>query len=158
MRVNGMPARQHGCWFNRIKQIFQANGAVRVKTFRIACMIKRRNTHATIVAMHKIIITFYTTNSAFIAMIIISLNSVIKKIAHGAKIGGELDATLIVAARLRHGLPVIAHGAHHFFDFVPIHFMGFRIVVAVTAHILFVATRGHQAASAHIVLATHPLI
>ena len=153
MRVNGMPARRHVCRFSGMEQIFQADGAVGVETFSFAQMIRGRNTCAAILAMHKIIITLHPTNSAFIAVVIISLNSVIKEIAHGAKIGGELDATLIVAARLRHGLPVITRSTHHFFDGVPIHFMGFRIVVAVTAHILFVATRGHQAASAHIVFA-----
>ena len=104
-------------------------------------MIKRGNACATFVTMHKIIIALHATNAAFIAVIIISLNSVIKKVAHGAKIGGELNATFIVAACLRHGLPVIARSAHHFLDGVPVHFMGLCFIVAVTAHILFAAAR-----------------
>jgi hypothetical protein len=122
-----------------MEQILQANGAVGVELLGLAPMIRGRNTCAAIITMHKIIIALHTTNSAFIAVVIISLNSVIKKIAHGAKIGGKLDATL--KACLRHGLPVIARSAHHFLDSVPIHFMHLGVIVAVTAHILFTATR-----------------
>jgi hypothetical protein len=51
-------------------------------------------------------------------------------------------------------LPVVAHIAHHFFDFVSVHFMCLGIIVAVAARVYFAATRRHQAASAHIVFAT----
>jgi hypothetical protein len=93
MRVNGMPTRRNGCRFYRIKQILQADGAVGVEPFGLTPMIQRSNACATHVTVHKIIITLHTTNAAFIAMIIISLNSVIKKVAHGAKIVGKLNAT-----------------------------------------------------------------
>jgi recombinational DNA repair protein RecR len=43
--------------------------------------------------MHEIIIALNATNAAFIAVIIISLNTVVKEVAHGAKIGGKLNAT-----------------------------------------------------------------
>jgi recombinational DNA repair protein RecR len=46
--------------------------------------------------MHEIIIAHDATNAAFIAVIIISLNTVIKEVAHGTKIGGKLDATLFI--------------------------------------------------------------
>ena len=126
-----------------MEQILQADGAVGVELLGLAPMIRGRNTGAAIIAMHKIIITLHATNAALVAVVIISLNAIIKKVAHGAKISGELDATLIVATCLRHGLSVIAFIAHHFFDGVPVHFMGLGVVVAVTAHILFVAARGH---------------
>jgi hypothetical protein len=130
-------------WFNGIKQIFQADGAVGVEPFGLAQMIKRSNARATHVTVHKIIITLHTTNAAFITMVIISLNTIIKKVAHSAKIGGELNATLIVATRLRHGLSVITLIAHHFLDGVPIHCVRLGVVVAVAAPICLVATRGH---------------
>ena len=91
-----MPTRRNGYRFYRIKQILQADGAVGVEPFGLTPMIQRINAYATHVAVHKIIITLHTTNAAFIAMIIISLNSVIKKITHGTKIGGELDAAFII--------------------------------------------------------------
>jgi len=123
-----------------MEQIFQADGAVGVKPFGFALMIKRSNARATIVAVVKLAgITLHTTNAAFIAVVIISLNSVIKEIAHCTKICGELCAT--PEACLRHGLSVIACIAHHFFHGVPIHFMRLGVIVAVTAHILFVAAR-----------------
>jgi hypothetical protein len=139
--MNGMPARQHVGRFYGIKQIFQADGAVGVEPFSFAQMIQGSNACSAHVTVHKIIVAFYPTNSAFIAMIIISLNSVIKKVAHGTKIGRELDATL--KACLRDGLFFIALVAHDFFDFVPIHCMRLCFIVAVTACILFAATRGH---------------
>jgi hypothetical protein len=46
--------------------------------------------------MKEIIIPFYTTNAALVAVKIISLNAIVKKVAHGAKIGGELDAAFII--------------------------------------------------------------
>jgi hypothetical protein len=105
--------------------------------------------------MHVFVAVPYTANAALVAVVVISLNAVVKKIAHGAKIGGELDATFIVAACIGHGLSVIARSAHHLFYGVPVHFMCLGVVVTMTAHILFVATRRNQAASAHIVLTTN---
>jgi recombinational DNA repair protein RecR len=78
-----------------MEQILQADGAVSMELLGLAPMIRGRNTGAAIIAMHKIIITLHTTNAAFIAVVIISLNSVIQKVAHGTKIGGKLDATRI---------------------------------------------------------------
>jgi hypothetical protein len=97
MRVNGMPARQHSCRFNRIKQIFQADGAVGVEPFGFALMMLRRNARTTHVTVHIVTdVTLHATNSAFIAVVVISLNAIIKKVAHGAKIGGELGATTFI--------------------------------------------------------------
>ena len=141
MRVHGMPARQHGCRFGRMEQIFQAHGTVRVEPIRLARMIQRRNARAALVAVDKLIITFHATNAALIAVVIISLNAIIKKVTHDAKVGGELGAAM--KACVRHGLPRIALSAYHFFYGVPIHFVRFGVVVAVTAHIRLVATRGH---------------
>jgi len=91
-----MPARQHVCRFNGIKQIFQADGTVGVEPFSFAQMMLCRNARSTHVTVHIVpAVALHPTNAAFIAMIIISLNSVIKKVAHGTKIGGELDATCI---------------------------------------------------------------
>ena len=112
-----------------------------MKPFGFALMMLCRNARSTHVTVHKIIIALHTTNAAFIAVIIISLNSVIKKVAHGAKIGGELNATFTVAACLGHGLFFIALIAYHFCHIVPVHFMCLCFIVAVTAHILFAATR-----------------
>jgi hypothetical protein len=123
-----------------MEQIFQANGAVRVELIGLALMIQRSNARATRVAVHKIIIPLDATNAALVAVVVISLHSVIKEIAHGAKVGGELDAAFIIYACVGHGLSVIARGAHHFFHGVPVHFMGLGVVVAVAARILFVAT------------------
>jgi hypothetical protein len=78
-----------------MEQILQADGAVSMELLGLAPMIKRSNARATHVTVHKIIITLHTTNAAFVAVVIISLNSVIKEIAHGTKIGGKLDATRI---------------------------------------------------------------
>jgi Na+-translocating ferredoxin:NAD+ oxidoreductase RnfA subunit len=104
--------------------------------------------------MNEIIIPFYTTNAALVAVKIISLNAIVKKVAHGAKIGGELDAAFIIAACLRHRLFFITRSAHYFFNGVPVHFMCLGVIVTVATHIHFVTTRSNQAASAHIVLAT----
>jgi hypothetical protein len=95
VNVNGMPACRNVCWFDGMEQILQADGAVSMELLGLAPMIRGRNTGAAIIAMHNIIITLHPTNAAFIAVVIISLNSVIKKVAHGTKIGGELDATRI---------------------------------------------------------------
>jgi hypothetical protein len=105
--------------------------------------------------VHVFGIAFHAANAALITVVVISLNAIIKEVAHGAKIGGELDAACIVAACLGYGLLFIARSAHHLFHGVPIHFMGLGVIVTMTARILFVATRRNQAASAHIVLATH---
>jgi hypothetical protein len=105
--------------------------------------------------MHKIIIPFDTTNATLVAVKIISLNAIIKKVAHGTKICSKLDTALIICACVGHGLSVIALITHHLFDSVPIHFMGLSVIVAVAAHILLAAAGGYQKASAHIVLATY---
>jgi hypothetical protein len=91
--------------------------------------------------VEKIGIALDATNAALIAVVVISLNAIVKEVAHGAKIRGELDATL--KARVGHGLPFIAFGADHFFDRMPVHFMALGVIVAVTAHIRLVAARGH---------------
>jgi hypothetical protein len=104
--------------------------------------------------VEKIGIAFHAANAALVAVVVISLNAIIKEVAHGAKIRGELDATLSVAACLRHGLPFIARSAHHFFDGVAVHLVCFGIVVAMAAPMFLVTTRGDQAASAHVVF-TH---
>jgi hypothetical protein len=54
---------------------------------------------------------------------------------------------------LRHRLTLVTRVAHHFFDRMSINFMRLGIVVAVAAHVHFVATGGHQAASSNVVLA-----
>jgi hypothetical protein len=141
MRVHGMPARQHGGRFDRMEQIFQAHGTVRVEPVRLALMIQRRNARAAIIAVHKIIIPVHPANAALVAVVIISLNAIVKKVAHGAKVGGELGAAM--KACVRHGLSFIARSAYHFFYGVPIHLVRFGVVVAVAAHICLVATRGH---------------
>jgi hypothetical protein len=137
-----MPARQHVRRFGGMEQIFQANGAVGVELIGLAQMIQRSNTGSTRVAMHVFVAVPYTANAALVAVVVISLNSVIKEVAHGAKIGGKLCApAIIVAACVGHGLSVIALITHHLFHGVPVHFMSLGFVVTVTAHILFVATR-----------------
>jgi hypothetical protein len=99
----------------------------------------------------KLVIPFHPANAALVAVVVISLNPVVKEVAHGAKVGGELGAT--IKARVGHGLSFVTRRAHHFFDRMPVNFMTLGIVVAVAAHICLVATRGDQAASAHVVLA-----
>jgi hypothetical protein len=103
--------------------------------------------------VHKICIALDPANAALVAVVVISLNAIIKEVAHGAKIRGELDATLNVAARVGHGLPFITLSAHHFFDGVAVHLVRFGVVVAVTAPMCLVTTWGDQAASAHVVFA-----
>jgi hypothetical protein len=91
--------------------------------------------------VEKVGIAFDATNSALDAVVIISLNAIIKEVAHGAKIGGELGPA--INARLGHGLPFIAFSTHHLFDSVSVHLVRLGVVVAVAAHIRLVAARGH---------------
>jgi hypothetical protein len=104
--------------------------------------------------MNKIIIPLHPANAALVAVVVISLNPVVKEVAHGAKVGGELDAATIVATCVGHGLPFITRSAHHFFDGVPVHFVRLGVVVAVAAHVRLVATWCNKAESAHVVLTT----
>jgi hypothetical protein len=104
-------------------------------------MIQRRNARAALIAVHKIIITFHATNAALVAVVIISLNAVVKKVAHGAKVGGELGAAM--KACVRHGLSFITRSAHHFFNGVAVHLVRFGVVVAVAAPIHVSTARGH---------------
>jgi hypothetical protein len=101
--------------------------------------------------MSEVAAPFHSANSALVAVVIISLGAIIKEVAHGAKIGGELNAT--IKARVRHGLSFAALGAHHLFDRMPVHFMALGIIVAMTTHISFVTTWCDNAASAHVMLA-----
>ena len=141
-------------WFCGMKQIFKADGTVGVKLFGLAPMIYR-DACAACVAMHAVVSDeFYTTNAALIAVVVISLNPVIKKVAHGAKVGGECNAACFVATCLGYGLALVACGAHHFFYRVTIYVMILGVIVAMAAHIHFVATRRNQEASAYIVFAT----
>jgi hypothetical protein len=100
--------------------------------------------------VHKIIIPLHPANAALVAVVIISLNPVVKEVAHGAKVGGELDAA--TQACFGHGLSFITRSAHHFFDCVPVHLVRLGVVVAMAAHIRLVATWCNQKASAHVVL------
>jgi hypothetical protein len=93
--------------------------------------------------VHKIGRALHPANAALVAVVVISLNPVVKEVAHGAKVGGELGATLNVAARVGHGLSFITRSAYHFFDGVAVHLVRFGIVVAMTTHIRLVTTRGH---------------
>jgi len=74
-------------------------------------------------------------------VIIIPLGAVVKEVAHGAKIGGELGAAAKTC--FRHGLLHITRSAHHLFDRVPVHLVRLGVVVAVAAHIRLVAAGGH---------------
>jgi hypothetical protein len=136
-----------------MEQILQTYGAVGVELFGLAPMIVGGNARAARVAVHKIGRALHPANAALVAVVVISLNPVVKEVAHGAKVGGELDAATIVATCVRHGLPVITCSAHHFFDGVPVHLVRLGVVVAVAAHVRLVAARGNQKASAHVVLA-----
>jgi hypothetical protein len=126
-----------------VKQIFQAHGTVGVKLFGLAPVGYRVHARAARVAVNKIVFPFYPANAALVAVVVIPLNAVVKKVAHGAKVGGELDAAIGVAACLRHGLLHSTRRAHHLFDRVPVHFVRLGVVVAVAAHIRLVAARGH---------------
>jgi hypothetical protein len=125
-----------------------------MKLLALAFVIVDRDARAAGVAMHVIVFAFDPTQSALVAMVIISLGSVVEEVARRAKVGGELDAACNVAARLGHWLSFIACSAHHLFDRVSVHFMCLGIVVAVPTHVRFIATRGHKAASSDIVFAT----
>jgi hypothetical protein len=107
--------------------------------------------------MNKLIIPLHPANAALVAVVVISLNPVVKEVAHGAKVGGELDAATIVATCGRYGLSFITRSAHHFFDGVAVHLVRLGVVVAVAAHVHLVAARGNKAASAHVVLAPNRL-
>ena len=124
-----------------------------MKLFALARVIVRRNARAAGVAMHVIVFAFDPTQSALVAMVIISLGSVVEEVARRAKVGGKCDAALHVGTRLGHWLPHIALIAHHLFDRVSVHFMCLGIVVAVPTHVHFIATRGHKAASSDIMFA-----
>jgi hypothetical protein len=93
--------------------------------------------------MHVFAVPLDAANAALVAVVVISLNAVVKEVAHGTKIGGELHAAFIIHACVGHGLSVIARCAHHLFDGVPVHFVRLGVVVAVAAHIRLVAARGH---------------
>jgi hypothetical protein len=141
-------------WFNGMKQILQAHGAVCMKLPWLASVIQNGNTCGACVTMHVIIVAFVfnSADAALVAMIITSLRSIIKEVARCAEIRRELDAACSIAARLRHRLTRVTRVAHHFFDRMSINFMRLRIVVAVAAHVHFVAAGGHQAASSNVVL------
>ena len=124
-----------------------------MKLLALAFVVVRRHACPAGVAMHVSVLAFDPTQSALVAMVIISLGSVVEEVARRAKVGGELDAACNVAACLGHWLLHITLIAHHLFDRVSVHFMCFGIVVAVPTHVRFIATRGHQAASSHIVFA-----
>jgi hypothetical protein len=96
----------------------------------------------------------YTTNSTLVAMVVISLNAIIKKVADSAKVGGECNPTCFIATCLRYGLALVAYGAHHFFYGVTIYIMTLGVIVAMTADICFVTTRCNQTAPTQIVFAT----
>jgi hypothetical protein len=134
-----------------MEQILQTDGAVGVELFGLAPMVCRGNARAARVAVHKIGRALYATNAALVAVVVIPLHPVVKEVAHGAKVGGELGATL--NARVGHGLPFITRRAHHFFDGVAVHLVCFGVVVAMAAPMCLVTTRGDQAASAHVVFA-----
>jgi hypothetical protein len=134
-----------------MEQIFQAYGAVGVELFGLAPMVCRGNARAARVAVHQLRRALYATNAALVAVVVIPLGAVVKEVAHGAKVGGELGAT--INACVRHGLPFIALSAHHLFDCMPVHLVRFGVVVAVAAPMCLVAARGNQAASAHVVFA-----
>jgi hypothetical protein len=124
-----------------MEQIFQAHGAVGVELLGIAPVVYRVHACAARVAMHHDRRAPDAANAALVAVVVIPLNTVVKKVAHGAKVGGELDAA--INACLRHGLLHITRRAHHLFDRVPVHFVRLSVVVAVAAHIRLVAARGH---------------
>ena len=114
-----------------------------MKLLALARVVVDRDARATCVAMHVLMFAFDPTQSALVAMVIISLGPVIKEVARRAKVGGKCDATCFIVARLGHRLPHVALIAHHFFDRVSVHFMCLGIVVAVPTHVRFIATRGH---------------
>lgn len=122
-----------------------------MKLLALARVVVYRHACAAGVAMHVIVFAFDPTNSALVAMVIISLDSVVEEVARRAKVGGKCDGT--VFTRLGHRLLHIAVVAHHFFDRVSVHFMCLGVVVAVPTHVHFVATRGHKAASSDIMFA-----
>jgi hypothetical protein len=124
-----------------MEQIFQAHGAVGVKLFGLAPVGYRVHARAARVAVNKHGVAPDAANAALVAVVVIPLNAVVKKVAHGAKVGGELDAT--ANAFLRDGLLHSTRRAHHLFDRVPVHFVRLGVVVAVAAHIRLVAARGH---------------
>jgi hypothetical protein len=138
-----------------MEQILQTDGAVGVELFGLAPMVCRGNARAARVAVHQIRCALYAANAALVAVVVIPLHPIVKEVAHGAKVGGKLDAAL--NARVGHGLPFITFGADHFFDRMPVHFMALGVIVAVTAHIRLVAARGNQAATAHVVFATNTI-
>jgi hypothetical protein len=129
--------------FNGVEQIFQADGAVGVELLGLAPVVYRVHARAARVAVHKIIIIIPpdAANAALVAVVVLPLNPVVKEVAHGAKVGGELDAA--ANACLGNGLLHSARCAYHLFDRVPVHFVRLGVVVAVAAHIRLVAARGH---------------
>jgi hypothetical protein len=152
--VHGVSTRKRMRWFNGMKQILQAHGAVCMKLPWLAFVIQKGNTRGACVTVHVTIVAFvYSTDAALVAMIIPSLRPIIKEVARCAEIRRELDAACSVAARLRHRLTRVTRVAHHFFDGMSINFMRLGIVVAVAAHVHFVTTGGNQAASSNVVLA-----
>jgi hypothetical protein len=126
-----------------MEQIFQTDGAVGVELLGLAPMIQRVHARAARVAVNKLGVPLHPANAALVAVIIIPLGAVVKEVAHGAKIGGEPNAAIVIAACFGHGLLHITRSAHHFFDRVPVHFVRLGVVVAVAAHIRLVAARGH---------------
>jgi hypothetical protein len=89
-------------WFNGMKQILQAHGAVCMKLPWLAFVIQKGNTRGACVTVHVTIVAFvYSTDAALVAMIIPSLRPIIKEVARCAEIRRELDAACSVAARLR---------------------------------------------------------
>jgi hypothetical protein len=138
-----------------MEQILQTNGAVGVELLGLAPMVQRVHACTARVAVDKLVVAFHPANAALVAVVVISLNAIIKKVAHCAKVCGEPNAATFVRACLGHRLSGVARSTYQFFDCMAVHFVRFGVVVAVTAYVCLVAAWGHQQALAHIVLTTY---
>lgn len=129
-----------------------------MKLLGFAPMVQCVNACTARVAVDKLVAAFHPANTTLVAMVVISLYTIVKEVAHGAKIGGKLNAATFVRTRLGYGLTIIAFIAHYLFDRVPVHFMALCVVVAVTTDIHLVATWGNQATTSHVVFASYRFI
>jgi len=103
------------------------------------------------VAVSIFLIICNTTYSAFIAVIVVSLNAIIKQIANVTKIFCKLYSA--TNTFVTNTLSTIANRTHNFLYFKTIDFMRLVVIVTKTTRIHLFTTRRNQFASSKIVLA-----
>jgi hypothetical protein len=91
----------------------------------------------------------YPTNPAFVAMEIISFNSIIKKITRFTEIFCKFNTA--IGALIAYSLLMITFRAYYFFYIKAVDFMGFIFIMTKATGINFITARGYKFAITNIV-------